>query len=62
MNARFFLRQILLALSFMFFFFCKIASCFKISRKHVDKTVFLSDSNCYWQSICSEELSIALLF
>ena len=61
MNARFFLRQMLLALSFIFFF-CNIASCLKISRKHVDKTVFVSDSNCYWQSICSEELSIALLF
>ena len=40
----FFLRQMLLAL--IFIFFGKIASCLKFSRKQVDKNVFFNDSNC----------------
>ena len=28
----------------------------KFSRQHVDRTVFLNDQNCYWQSICSGEI------
>ena len=54
MNARFFLRQILLALQF--FFFQKNSELLKISRKHVHRTVFLNDLNCYWQSTSSEEI------
>ena len=26
------------------------------SRQHVDRTVFLNDQNCHWQSICSGEI------
>ena len=37
-------------------FFVEISELLKISRKQVDKTAFLNDSNCHWQSICSEEI------
>ena len=54
MQARvFFLRQILLALSFIFL---KNSEVLNFPRKQVDKTVFLNDSSCYWQSICSGEI------
>ena len=43
-----------MALSFIFFL--KNGELLKISRKQVDKTLFLNDSNCYWQSMCSEEI------
>ena len=41
-----------LALFFIFF----NSELLEFSRKQVDKTVFLNDSNCYWQSICSREI------
>ena len=37
----------------------KLRVALKFPEKQADKTVFLNDSNCYWQSICS---AIALLF
>ena len=49
MNAR--LGQTFLALIFFVY-----SELLKFSRKQVDKTVFLNDSNCYWQSICSGEI------
>ena len=39
-----------------FHFLLKNNDLFKISGTHVDKTVFLNDSNCHWQSICSGEI------
>ena len=41
---------------FEFQFFFKTSELLKFSRQHVDRTVFLNDQNCYWQSICSEEI------
>ena len=54
MNARFFLANIR---GFEFHLFLwKNSEVLKVSRQHVDRTVFLNDQNCYWQSICSEEI------
>ena len=40
-----------------FFFEANVlGSELKCSRKQVDKTVLLNDSNCCWQSISSEEI------
>ena len=40
-----------------FLFFLENSDLSKnFSRQQVDKTVFLNDSNCYWQSICSGEI------
>ena len=50
MNARSFWANIL---GSEFFFNSELL---KFSRKQVDKTVFLNDWNCYWQSTCSEEV------
>ena len=53
MNARFFEANIL---GSEFDFFLNKSDLQKFSRKQVDKTVFLNDSNCFWQSIWSEEV------
>ena len=37
------------------FHFLKNSELLRFSREQVDKTAFLHDSNCYWQSICSGE-------
>ena len=52
MNAHFFEANIL---GSEFFFFSK-NDLHKLSRKQVDESVFLNDSNCYWQSMCSGEM------
>ena len=53
MHASFFEANIL---GSEFFFFLKNSEVIKFSRKQGDKTVFLNDVNCYWQSICSGEI------
>ena len=41
----------------VFFFFEESSELpFNCKEKEVDKTVSLYDSNCYWQTICSEEI------
>ena len=54
MNAQFFFEANILGSGFQFFL--NNNDLLKFSRKQVDKTVFLNDSNCYWQPICSEEI------
>ena len=38
------------------FSFLKNSELLKFSRQHVDRTVFINDQICDWQSICSEEI------
>ena len=54
MNAVFFFFEANI-LGFDFFFEIK-SELLKFSRPHVDRSVFLNDQNCSWQSICSEEI------
>ena len=51
-NERFFFEANTLGSEFHFF---KNSKLLKFA-KHVEKTVFLNDSTCYWQSISSEEI------
>ena len=54
MNARFFFFEAkILGLEFHFSFFFLKKELSQFSRQHIDRTVFLNDSNCYWQSIRS---------
>ena len=53
MNTRFFESNIR---GFEFHFFKKNSELLLFSRQRVDRTVFLNNQNCYWQSICSGEI------
>ena len=53
MNARFFEATIR---NFEFHIKKTTSELLQFSRQHDDRTVFLNKQNCYWQSICSEEI------